>query len=126
MITNCKNYLFHLLMLSLLRSTQSQKEGGTKPVQKVQDNKELIEILVMCFFIACSLIFLFFCLKLYTDFRDRNKPPPGPFDNLRDLKEISISELTPLQRRLILEVILKDNDCVKPHKKVRIICETGM
>lgn len=114
MTANNKFYLFQLLILKSFQSVHSQQEDDMKPGK---NNHELYRILALCFLSSCTMLFLFFCLKLYISLRDRNKPPPGPFDNFIGVEEIPVSKLTALQRRLVLEVILEDSDCVKTHKK---------
>lgn len=109
-----KYYLFQLLILKSFQSVHCQQEDDIKPEQ---NNEELYRMLLICFLSACTMLFLFFCLKTYFDYRNRNRPPPGPFDNFLNLKAITVSDLTALQRRLVLEVILEDGGYVKTHKK---------
>ena len=119
MTTSSKYHLFRVLMLVSFQSVRGQEEDGRQQDHTRQNHHDLYRLLLICLLSSCSLMFLYFCLNRYVEYRNRNRPPPGPFDNMRDFSEISASELTPIQRKLLLEVILARNNRIKQYKKVR-------
>lgn len=94
-----------------------QERNKRKPNHNEQNDHTFYSVLITCFLVSCIIMFVGLCLKLCLTYRDRNRPPPGLFDNFTNLSEISMSELTPLERKAILEVLFVDNNGVKTYKK---------
>ena len=82
---------------------------------KSASGNQLFRMMMISFAGSCSIMLLFFCLKIYCEYRIRNTPVVdlGPFEGLRD---VSISDLTVPQRKAIVAVLFSDDKCMKFHK----------
>ncbi len=113
-MSNWKVLLFNLCSLLLILEGIRGEDGGEKVDENLYDDgggeAALYRLILFCFLGASSCMFLFFCLKIYLEYRIRNMPvvDHGPFGDLRDL---CIDELTTEQRKIIANVTFPEEKC---------------
>lgn len=101
---------FLLLIIESSRADElSQAEINQR--NKNESLQSLYRLILYCFISACCFMFLFFCLKVYLEIRYRNRPVVnyGPFGE--SLRDVSMDELTPEQRKAIVNVIFAEDNC---------------
>lgn len=114
---NIRIQLHHVIMLT--KSLQMiHADNGDNDLKIDDSTEQLYRMIFLSFTGACVFVMLFVILKLLIECRNRFRPHEdlGPFGALR---LICISELTPTQRKVVLEEMFTDEKCLKFNSKVR-------
>jgi hypothetical protein len=113
--------LLLLLNCCVVNAQEYHNAGENIERRGAEDAKDtmpdIMKIVVGCFVGAFILMVAFFCVKIYADFKERNRPieDRGPFGTMR---EVNVSLLTPCQRRAVLEVLFSNDKCMVYHDEV--------
>ena len=100
---------------------QQPQETGKEIGEKADESIGSLYSLVFYSFVsACGTMLIFYCLKLYLEMRNRNRPVVnnGPFGDLRD---VCLAQLTSEQRKAIAEVVFPKEKCSTFEENVSVI-----
>ena len=114
-ITTTMKLSLVIFAIYLQSASTQQTETETETHHDLAESLDLCRVAKRSFIGACVFMFMFFCLKKYSDYRAKQivAENPGPFGAMSD---ISVYDMTLFQKQAVLEVLFTDDKCLRFQK----------